>query len=281
MALQHDVNVEMRDVTDEEGSFFRQNGWVKLEGLISPALAGAMLDQVRDVMLGATGDQPPDLTDLPIDPSERIFDFSQWRDWHFPARDNHIEPLRSLVFSREIGRNTSRLLGREVGVNYHADLLAVKMPAGHEASLVTTWHQDWINFPFDRVGFLTFWIALDEVSAEQGAMRFLSGSHHEGPLGRRNFGDASDVVDYHPDLLERYEMSPPLELRPGDATVHTGLVVHGAPENSTDRPRWALVTSYHPADTCYTGAPHHIFSQSLGLEVGQPIRHPLFPTIYP
>ena len=28
---------------------------------------------------------------------------------------------------------------------------------------------------------------------------------------------------------------------------------------STDRPRWALIASYHPADTCYTGAPHHIF----------------------
>jgi hypothetical protein len=281
MAMRHDVDVEMREVTDEEGVFFRQNGWVKLEGLIDPALAGDMLEQVRDLMLGANGDQPPDLTDLPIDPSERTFDFNQWRDWHFPARDNHVEPLRSLVFSRDIGRNTSRLLGREVGVNYHADLLAVKMPAGHEASLPTTWHQDWINFPFDRVGFLTFWIALDDISAEQGAMRFLSGSHHEGPLGRRYFGDASDVVEYHPDLLERYEMSPPLVLRPGDATVHTGLVVHGAPENSTDRPRWALVTSYHPADTCYTGAPHHIFTQSLGLEIGQPIRHPLFPTIYP
>jgi hypothetical protein len=274
------VGIDMREVTDQEGQFFRENGWVKLEALISPALAQAMLEPVRDVLLEAKGGQPPDLSALPLDPSERIFDFSQWRDWHFPARDNQVEPLRSLVFSREIGRNTARLLGREVGVNYHADLLAVKMPAGHEGSLPTTWHQDWVNFPFDRVGFLTFWIALDEIRAEQGAMRFLSGSHKEGPLGRRNFGDASDVMEYYPALAERYEMSPPLDLHAGDATVHTGLVVHGAPENVTDRPRWALTTSYHPADTCYTGAPHHIFTQSLGLEIGEPIRHPLFPTIY-
>jgi hypothetical protein len=281
VAIGETVGVAMRDVTDDEGAFFRENGWVKLEGLMSPGLAAGMLEAVRDLLLDAKGDVPADLTDLPKDPAERIFDAGQWRDWHFPARDDHMEPLHGVVFSRQIGRNTARLLGREVGVNYHADLLAVKMPAGHASSLPTTWHQDWINFPFDRVGFLTFWIALDDISAEQGAMRFLSGSHKEGPLGRRNFGDASDVVEYYPTLRERYELSPPLELSAGDATVHTGLVVHSAPENATDRPRWAFVTSYHPADTCYTGAPHHIFAQSLGLEVGQPIRHPLFPTIYP
>ncbi|HVX21004.1 MAG TPA: phytanoyl-CoA dioxygenase family protein [Acidimicrobiales bacterium] len=273
--------IGMREVTEDEGAFFRQHGWVKLDGLLPASVAGAMLDAVRDTMLGAEGGPLASLVDLPEDPAERIFDFDQWRDWHFPARDHGVEPLRSVVFSRQIGLNTRRLLGREVGVNYHADLLAVKMPQGHEASGETTWHQDWINFPFDRVGFLTFWIALDEVTPAQGSMRFLSGSHHDGPLGRRNFGDAAHVVAYYPDLLDRYELSPPLHLAPGDATVHTGLVVHSAPPNTTDRPRWSLVTSYHPADTCYTGAPHHIFHESLGLEVGQPIRHPQFPTIYP
>src|SRR3954451_16147852 len=120
-------------------------------------------------------------------------------------------------------------------------MMAVKMPAGHLTSQPTDWHQDWINFPFDRVGFLSFWIALDEIPAERGAMRFLSGSHREGPLGRREFGGARHVVEYYPRLLDRYEISPPLDLQPGDCTVHNGMVIRSAPENATDQPRWAYI----------------------------------------
>ena len=49
--------------------------------------------------------------------------------------------------------------------------MAVKMPAGHAAGQVTEFHQDWPNFPFDRTGMITFWIALADMPAEQGVMR--------------------------------------------------------------------------------------------------------------
>jgi ectoine hydroxylase-related dioxygenase (phytanoyl-CoA dioxygenase family) len=192
-----------------------------------------------------------------------------------------LEPFSSLVYSPEIGLAAQRLIGREVPINYHADLLAVKMPEGHAASGPTGFHQDWVNFPFDRTGFLTFWIALDEIPPERGSMRFLSRSQEAGPLGKMGLLSGQQVTEYYPDLSSRYQMSPPLHMRAGDATIHNGLVVHGAPPNTTDQPRWAYIASYHPADTCYTGAPHHIFSPELGLQVGQPIKHERFRVIYP
>ena len=84
----------------------------------------------------------------------QVHDRVYWRDWHFPGRDDGIEPFRSLAYSQEIGHNAQRLIGREVPINYHADMMAVKMPSGHTASGPTGFHQDWVNFPFDRVGFL-------------------------------------------------------------------------------------------------------------------------------
>ena len=216
------------------------------------------------------------------DTKYHIADGPQWRDWHFLARDDRLEPFRSIAYSREIGRNTQLLLGRDVPINYHADLMAVKMPAGAKASGPTGFHQDWVNFPFDRVGFLTFWFALDRITPEMGAMRFYEGSHGGGPLGKTFVdGRRLPLDEYYLDLPDRYPLSEPITLNPGDATVHNGMVVHGAPENSTDKPRWVFLSSYHPADTCYTGAPHHIFSRELGLEVGKPIKHELFPAICP
>jgi len=91
-----------------------------------------------------------------------------------------------------------------------------------------------------------------------------------------------DVTDIYPYLTELYEESPPLTYQPGDATVHDGLCVHAALENPTDRPRWACILPYHPADTQYTGSPHHIFRADIGLELDKPIRHPeYFPVIFP
>jgi ectoine hydroxylase-related dioxygenase (phytanoyl-CoA dioxygenase family) len=269
--------VEMRDVTDDEAAFYKKNGWVYLEQLISPALAGEMLSKVQTEI----EDAEAELIEGQHVSGGHIRDRADRRDWHFIGRDDHVEPFESLVYSKEIGRNARKFIGREVPVNYHADLMAVKMPEGHAASKPTGWHQDWVNFPFDRVGFLTFWIALGDIPAERGAMRFLNGSQGAGPLGKMGLLGGKEVIEYYPELLEEYEMSPPLDMKAGDATVHNGMVVHGAPANTTDKPRWAFIASYHPADTCYTGAPHYIFTKDVGLEVGKPIKADPFRVVYP
>jgi hypothetical protein len=267
----------MRDVTDDEVAFYQENGWAKLEGLITPELATQMVDAVREQM----EDGDAEAGEGSVDAGGKVHDRTVWRDWHFPGRDDGIEPFRSLAYSREIGHNAQRFQGREVGINYHADMMAVKMPSGHVASGPTGFHQDWVNFPFDRIGFLTFWIALDDIPPERGSMRFLSGSHQAGPLGKMGLISGPEIPDYYPHLKERYPLSAPVHLHAGDATVHNGMVVHGAPPNATDKPRWAAIFSYHPSDTCYTGAPHHIFKAELGLEVGKPIKHDLFRPVYP
>jgi ectoine hydroxylase-related dioxygenase (phytanoyl-CoA dioxygenase family) len=268
----------MRELTADEIATYQENGWVKVERLIEPELAAEILGTVKDDMLAADTEVRTGAIKAG-ETMDAIHDREFWRDYHFPARDHGLEPLTTLAYSREIGRNAAALLGRPIGINYHADLVAVKMPAGHAASKPTGFHQDWVNFPFDRVGFLTFWIALDEIKAEQGAMRFYNGSHRAGPLGKMGL-EGVELPDYYTDLKDRYPLSEPINLAQGDATIHNGMVVHGAPENSTDKPRWTLILSYHPSDTCYTGAPHHIFKSDLGLEVGKPIKHDLFRTIY-
>jgi len=280
MAVETAVPVQMREVTDEEVAFYQENGWVLLRELIPPSLAAEALAKVKTAIESAPSvERKRGATQA--DEKHAIADIPQWRDWHFLGRDDHVEPFRSIAYSKEIGRNAQRFMGRDVPINYHADMMAVKMPAGEVASAPTGFHQDWVNFPFDRGGFLTFWFALDEITPEQGAMRFYQGAHKAGPLGKMGLISGMPVDEYYPDLKDRYPLSEPIHLNAGDATVHNGMVVHGAPENSTERPRWVFLCSYHPADTCYTGAPHHIFSPDLGLEVGKPIKHELFPAIYP
>ncbi|MDB5424954.1 MAG: phytanoyl-CoA dioxygenase [Phenylobacterium sp.] len=258
-----------RDVTEEELAHYYANGWVKMEGLISPALAAEMLKLAKVEVL-----------DNKVDDT-RSHQRAVWHDVYNLGRDDLIEPFATLTRSKTIGRNAQRFMRREVPVGFHNDMIAVKMPSGHGSSNPTGFHQDFPNFPLDRAGLLTFWIALEDMTPDQGVMRFFSGSNREGPLGRRNLeSDQRGLLDHCKYVETEYPLSAPMSLKAGDCTVHSSLVIHGAPANTTDRPRWSYLMSYFPGDACWTGAPHHIFNAEAGLTPLQPVRSPKFPVIF-
>src|SRR5258707_13268081 len=43
------LSEQIRGVTDDEVAHFREQGWVKLDALMSPQLAGELLDHVKQV----------------------------------------------------------------------------------------------------------------------------------------------------------------------------------------------------------------------------------------
>jgi ectoine hydroxylase-related dioxygenase (phytanoyl-CoA dioxygenase family) len=271
----------VREITDEEVAHYRENGWVSLERLIEPELAQALLEAAKDVMgesPSASG-QTEQVGGRSVKRGGKVTDAGFWQDFHFIGRDEGVEPFRSLIYSKEIGHAVQRLLARDVGVRYHLDLVACKMPAGQAGGAPTAWHQDYPVFPMDRVGTTQIWIALNDLTPAHGTMRFLSGSQREGSLGR-TIAARQELFDVYSWLTEKYEWSPPLSMKAGDATAHDGNVIHGAPANETGEPRWGFITGYMPADCLYTGAPYHNFD-NLGLEVNKPFDHPRCPVVYP
>jgi hypothetical protein len=265
----------VRTVTDEEVNLFKRNGWVFLPSYVAPTAASEMLRFLED-QLGEDGRGMPAAD---VAASTTFVEAGFWRDWRFLARDAHIEPFRSICFDGVMGANAHRLMGRHVGVRFDVDGVLIKIPANEESgSSETEWHQDWPNQSHDRVGGMSFWIALNDIPPERGSLQFLSGSHVEGPLGRTLRG-GKDLVAQYPRLPLDHALSEPIHYRAGDASVHTGLLVHSAPRNLTSDPRWAYAMTCFPADACYTGA---AFSNTdeLGLEVGHTFDHPRFPLIH-
>lgn len=224
-----DMAAIIRDVTAEEVAFYEENGWVKLDRLVTPEYARE-LRRVGEAH--EDGIHPPG-------------------SWNSLATDPGVEPFRALMFSERMGRNAERLINRrrltdvQVPLRYRADHFVHRPPGGAHG---TPYHQDSVEHGSDRAGELQFWLALDEVTPEMGAMRFLSGVHRAGPLGAV-LRDERDLLQQYPKLLDLYEMSPPFHYQPGDATVHHGYMVHGAPPNTSDRARWCYIFSYTPADT--------------------------------
>jgi ectoine hydroxylase-related dioxygenase (phytanoyl-CoA dioxygenase family) len=274
--VQPATDVHVRAVRDDEIADYRRDGWAKLPGLIPADVAAEMLEVGQ-----------AHLSDTPPQSGAQSLDLPMWREWRYLARDVRQEPFRSVAYSARLGENLSRLEGHGGGIRYWKDTVSCKLPAGAAGgSTVTGWHQDFPAHPMDRLGGGTFWIALDDVEEDQGAMTFLTGSHKAGPLGRtftngpKGPSGRGDQIQENPWLVEQYPSSGPVALRPGDATVHHPLTVHGTGVNATGRPRWAFIVFYGAAEALYTGASYPA-TDGLGLEVDKPFDHPAYAIVWP
>jgi hypothetical protein len=287
------VKIHPRELTDDEVKAYWKNGWAKLDQLISSEDAAHMLARVKERM-GETGDQH----------KARASDWSGvasdiWQSYHGLVFEDDV--FRSFYFSETMGRNMQRLLRREVPIRHHLDIIACKMPKGSAAggSNPSYWHQDFPSNGHDRAGSAVFWVALDDIPAERGSMRFRTGSHTLGELGnlREEWKASEDFhggkrrtwkgdlfAEIYPFLDEDCPVSPPLDLKAGDATIHHSLVLHSAPENTTDQPRWAFISAYMPGDALYTGKPGNLAAEKAALtgdtlEIGRELTNEV--VVYP
>lgn len=138
--------------------------------------------------------------------------------------------------------------------------MLIDKPPGSEFE--TPWHQDagYYATPTAAVGtmapmnLLQFWIALDDVDAENGCMEFLPGRHRD-PLVAHEVvgGEPLDdgrliaMVDRHGVAANEVVACP---LPAGGATVHTALTPHRTGPNSTqDRPRRAYIFNLLASET--------------------------------
>lgn len=263
-ALSERLLGSIREITSDEIERYRENGWITLKQLYSPDLAEELLAEFKALMAAGADESNPfqgagvTMFDAFEDPSRRSDAFRRFS--HDPA----------------LARAAAALMGRPEC--FYEDKALCKQPAA-DGGGVTPWHQDFAYHPFDRQGTLLFWMPLVDCPPERGTMRFLNGSHRAGLLGRFvHRTDGHDMVDHYPELLERYEVSEPLHLEPGDVTVHDRMTAHYAPENTTDETRWVYTVSWFNRDALYTGMPCHRMD-GLDLPLNQPIDHPNFPAI--
>ena len=264
MSTAEQVSVDVREVTSDEVARYRQHGWVKLPQLISREAAGELLTVVK----GKMGEQGDERMNTPST-ARNLEAFAKWY-----RLDDDSQLFHALRFNRQLGRNTALLMRRDMPIRSLTALTAVKLPkdsAVDHGKGVTTWHQDHMATPAKCTS-LGYWVALDEVTPEMGPMQFRNGSHREGLL--------TPPMDAW-DLLSDYELSEPVTYRPGDATAHSSLVVHGAGVNSSDRPRWGYIINTFPADAPYVPYPtNHTKGIEDELTPGKPLDHPRFPLIY-
>lgn len=257
-------------VSAEQSAQYRRDGHILLRGVASPELVGHFGPLITGLVdeLSRTQDLMARLEDAkPL----FIQATNLWRK---------SEAIRELIFAERFGRIAAELMGVK-GVRLYHDRVLLKEPGGH----ATPWHKDRYNWPLVTHHTIKMWLALSDIELEMGAMRFASGTHHSGFFPELPISSSSEELF---DRMIREHNIPIVSyaLKAGDATFHSGEVLHAALPNVSTRRREVMAIIYFE-DGARVMKPNHIHRQIdmeeffPGLNPGDLAAGPLNPLVYP
>ena len=149
-----------------------------------------------------------------------------------------------LVTSPQILDLAEDLLGPNfaaIGAHYFC-----KLP--HDPKVVS-WHQDFTYWPGDRAKVITIWVAIDDVDRENACMQVVPASHRHGLLPyRESDPQENNVLNQTVDNIEQYGTPDCLELKAGEVSIHSCLLLHGSDANHSDRRRCGIGIRYATID---------------------------------
>jgi ectoine hydroxylase-related dioxygenase (phytanoyl-CoA dioxygenase family) len=143
------------------------------------------------------------------------------------------EKLQSFISQQKIIDLLSQLIGPNIWVRW--DQAVAKQPGAK----TFPWHQD-NSYSRVKDPHYQLWIALTEMTPENGGLWLQPGSH-KGPLPHKRVGH-EQVYDGTP------ENPVFIGAKPGDVVVFSSFTLHSTTPNVTDHPRWAYVIEYMSAD---------------------------------
>jgi len=112
-----------------------------------------------------------------------------------------------------------------------------------------SWHQDASYWPLTPARAVTVWLAIDDADVENASMKFIPGSHHYGHLTYRMSEDSeSNVLDQTVENAEGIGKPVYDELKAGECSIHSDLLLHSSEANNSDRRRCGLTLRYCSAD---------------------------------
>ncbi len=256
-------------VSEEQSAQFRRDGHILLRGVASPELVG----HYGPLITGLVDDlsKTQDLT-ARLDDEKPLFiqATNLWRK---------SDAIRELVLAERFARIAAGLMGVRAVRLYH-DRVLLKEPGGH----ATPWHKDRYNWPLATHHTVKMWLALGDIELEMGAMRFATGTHHSGFFPELPISSSSEELF---DRMIREHRTPIVSyaLKAGDATFHSGEVLHAALANTSTRRREVLAIIYFE-DGARVMKPNHIHRQMdmeevlPGLNPGDLAAGPLNPLVY-
>ncbi|MBL1215655.1 MAG: phytanoyl-CoA dioxygenase family protein [Ignavibacteriae bacterium] len=212
-------------LSEKQIQYYQENGFVKLESVIEEDKLSIIRQVIQSSVLLRKESDKRTLSEK--SKYEQSFLQCGYLCWDFPA-------MKQIVHSKRLA-GIARDLMRVDGIRLWHDQALFKEPNGGATSV----HQDSSYWPIAEPQFTTTtWIALNNVTKENGCLYFYPKSH----LAKREYVDIFKNP-HQPEAAKKYHKEY-VPLNPGDATFHSGLTFHGTDANNTNKMREGMTIIY-------------------------------------
>ena len=109
-------------------------------------------------------------------------------------------------------------------------------------------HQDLQYWEFINSKCLTVLLALTKSTVSNGCLSVIPASHSESFSHQKNKELSNNMLVYSQEVNVNDLIKVPLELDPGEFSIHHGDLVHGSESNGSDSPRVLLAMRYCSSD---------------------------------
>ena len=157
------------------------------------------------------------------------------------------EGVKNLMLDKRLGKMAADLSQAD-GIRIWHDQSLVKQPWGNP----TSWHLDTPFWSFNDREALSIWVALEDVTLQNGCLYFMPGSNKDTELVEPGIGsNMGDVFNSYPKYGSKDPQ--PAVIKAGSCTFHNGLTIHAAGVNMTPRTRKAMTCAYMPDGAVFNG----------------------------
>jgi len=220
-------------LSDNEVKSFNRDGYVIVPGFFSEAEISKLYGIAVDDSV---------MREHAVDLNDQTGKKTRLTLWFNPGDDVYSLLLRS----NRMVNSVARLLDSDSPVcHFHTKLMQKEPRVGG----AWEWHQDygyWYKnqflFPDQLVSVM---IALTDANKANGCLQVIKGSHK---LGRVNHGFAGEqvgadmtMVNHALETLEHVYV----EIKAGDALFFHSNILHRSEANTSDKPRWSLISCYN------------------------------------
>ena len=222
-----------RVINQTEVQAFQRDGYVIVKGFFSRA-------EIQKLYGIAVGDTV--MQDNAFDLKDQTGKRTRLSLWFTPSDDVYSLMLRS----ERMVHSVAKLLDSDSPVcHFHTKLMQKEPRVGG----AWEWHQDygyWYKnqflFPEQLVSVM---IALTEANQANGCLQVIKGSHK---IGRVNHGFAGEQVGADMVMVNHCLTTMEhiyVEIEPGDALFFHSNLLHRSEANTSDRPRWSIISCYN------------------------------------
>jgi ectoine hydroxylase-related dioxygenase (phytanoyl-CoA dioxygenase family) len=248
-------------LNEEQIEQFRTVGGVRVRGLLGPEWIDSLREASERLKARAYDPLERMTSTPPAEPSETLQADEMWRD---------DEDFRSFLFDSPLGRACSDVV-ESSQVRLYEDLFQWRAA---DVSGAPGWHRDSPFWPVSGQQLVNAWFALEAVTAQTGAIRFVAGSHLDDDATAKAPLDPADPTDGRPVEV--------VEAEPGDVVLFHPRALHTGQGTNREHPRRTFTIRFLGDDVRWhtKKSYYHPWMGQAGLAEGDVLDHPGFPVVW-